>query len=88
MDCRFTPLMAACASSHDEEDDLVKCVDLLLEKGAAVNASERHKVTALMFACKERRLKVVRALLRREEINMDLQDNRGWTVCYSNIHEN
>lgn len=72
--------MAACASSSESEDDLVKCVNLLLQKGAAVNASERHKVTALMFACKERRLKIVKALLCREELSLNLQDNRGWTV--------
>ena len=72
--------MAACASSSENEDDLVKSVDLLLEKGANVNATERHKVTALMFACKERRLKVVKTILRRQELNLNLQDNRGWTV--------
>lgn len=76
----FTPLMAACASSHENEEDLVKCVEILIDAGANVNASERHKVTPLMFACKEKRLKIVQVLLRREEINVDLQDHRGWTV--------
>ena len=81
----FTPLMAACASTHENEDDLIKCVNLLLENGANVNASDRQKVTPLMYACKEKRLKIVTALLEREEINVDLQDNRGWTVSIS-IH--
>lgn len=76
----FTPLMAACASSHEVEDDLVKCVEILIANGANINATERHKVTPLMFACKEKRLKIVQTLLRREEINIDLQDHRGWSV--------
>ena len=76
----FTPLMAACASSHDVEDDLVKCVEILIANGANINATERHKVTPLMFACKEKRLKVVQSLLKREEININLQDHRGWSV--------
>ncbi len=76
----FTPLMAACASSHENEEDLVKCVEILIDHGANINASERHKVTPLMFACKEKRLKVVETLLKRPEINIDLQDHRGWSV--------
>jgi ankyrin repeat/SAM/basic leucine zipper domain-containing protein 1 len=76
----FTPLMAACASSHEVEDDLVKCVEILIANGSNINATERHKVTPLMFACKEKRLKIVQTLLRREEINIDLQDHRGWSV--------
>lgn len=76
----FTPLMAACASSHENEEDLVKCVEILIEAGANINASERHRVTPLMFACKEKRLLIVQALLKRGEINVDLQDHRGWTV--------
>lgn len=79
----FTPLMAACASSHEVEDDLVKCVELLISHGANVNATERHKVTPLMFACKEKRLKIVQTLLKRNEINIDLQDHHGWSVSIS-----
>lgn len=78
----FTPLMAACASSHEDEDDLVKCVEILLTKGANLNATERHKVTPLMFACKEKRQKIVKCLLLRPEVKVDVQDNRGWTVSY------
>lgn len=72
--------MAACASSIDDEVNLAKCVNLLLQKGGKVNASERHKVTALMFACKERRLQIVRTILLHDGVNLNLQDNRGWTV--------
>lgn len=75
----FTPLMAACASSSDNEDDLTSTVEALLKNGAKVNAAERHRVTPLMFSSKERRLKLVKALLANGA-DPNLQDNRGWTV--------
>ena len=75
----FTPLMAACASSHDNEEDLVQTVEILIRNGAKVNAAERHRVTPLMFACKEKRLRLVQTLLENAA-DPNLQDNRGWTV--------
>lgn len=78
----FTPLMAACASSQDNEDDLILCIKLLLENGANINAAERHKVTSLMFACKERRLKIVETLLEAGA-DINFQDNHKWTVTIS-----
>ena len=80
----FTPLMAACASAHENEEDLVKCVEILIDHGANINATERHKVTPLMFACKEKRLKIIQTLLQRPEIDVDLQDHRGWSVRITN----
>jgi len=75
----FTPLMAACASSQGNVDDLVRCVKLLLENGANVNAAERHKVTSLMFACKEKKLKIVETLIEGGA-DVNSQDNHKWTV--------
>lgn len=75
----FTPLMAACASSQESEDNLVRCVKLLLENGANINAAERHKVTSLMFACKEKKLKIVETLLEGGA-DINCQDNHKWTA--------
>ncbi|XP_013775004.2 ankyrin repeat, SAM and basic leucine zipper domain-containing protein 1-like isoform X1 [Limulus polyphemus] len=75
----FTPLMAACASRKDEEEDLLKCVEYLLEYGADANIWERHQMTPLMFAAREGRSKIIQKLI---EYGTDLnrQDNRGWTA--------
>ena len=71
--------MAACASTQEDEDSLVQCVEILIRNGAKVNAAERHRVTPLMFASKEKRLKLVKTLLVNGA-DANAQDNRGWTV--------
>ena len=58
---------------------LVQTVEILIRNGAKVNAAERHRVTPLMFACKEKRLRLVQTLLENAA-DPNLQDNRGWTV--------
>ncbi|XP_071540397.1 ankyrin repeat, SAM and basic leucine zipper domain-containing protein 1-like isoform X2 [Panulirus ornatus] len=79
----FTPLMAACASSHESEVDLLECVELLLNYGAKVNTSERHHMTALMFASKEGRSSIVQKLVEAK-IDVNKQDNKGWTaLCWA-----
>lgn len=75
----FTPLMAVCASTQEDEDNLVQCVEILIRNGAKVNVAERHRVTPLMFASKEKRLKIVKTLLVNGA-DTNAQDNRGWTV--------
>ncbi|KAK8740469.1 hypothetical protein OTU49_002928 [Cherax quadricarinatus] len=79
----FTALMAACASSRESEPDLLDCVKLLLSYGAKVDAAERHRMTALMFASKEGRATIVEALIdAKADINK--QDNKGWTaLCWA-----
>ena len=70
--------MAGCSSTRDEID-LVKCVDALITKGAEINAAERHRMVALMFAAQKGNLKICKLLLEKgAEVN--LQDHRGWTV--------
>lgn len=37
----FSVLMAACSSDCDAEDDLVQCINHLIEKGAKINCHDR-----------------------------------------------
>ena len=38
----YTVLMATCAVTRDVEDDILRCVELLLDKGARVNVYDRY----------------------------------------------
>uniref|UniRef100_A0A0P4WLI4 Ankyrin repeat, SAM and basic leucine zipper domain-containing protein 1 n=1 Tax=Scylla olivacea TaxID=85551 RepID=A0A0P4WLI4_SCYOL len=75
----FTPLMAACASSRESEEELLECVDLLLNYGAKVDVAERHRMTPLMFASKEGRVSIVQRLINAK-VDVNKQDNRGWSA--------
>lgn len=68
--------MAACASSHECEENLLQCVKSLLVYGAKVDAAERHRMTPLMFASKEGRISIVQELLDAKA-NVNKQDNKG-----------
>ena len=83
----FTPLMAACASTRENEEQLVAVVDLLLNYDVDVNAVERHRISALMFAAKEGHERLVRRLAQhRTGCNLNLQDSQGWTVSNRQSH--
>ncbi|XP_034231591.1 LOW QUALITY PROTEIN: uncharacterized protein LOC117639789 [Thrips palmi] len=83
----FTPLMAACASSRENEEKLLRCVDLLLAYNVDVNAVERHRISALMFAAKEGHEKLVRRLSHRQGCNLNLQDSQGWTALFWAVNQ-
>ncbi|XP_075219263.1 uncharacterized protein LOC142323473 isoform X2 [Lycorma delicatula] len=83
---RFTALMAACASTRENEDKLVKCVDLLVKYNADVNATERHHISALMFAAKEGHAKIVSKLVNCN-CTLNLQDGQGWTALFWAVNQ-
>ena len=75
----FTPLMAACTSSSQDEEKLVECVNLLIEHGANINATDRFLNNALMHACRKGKLRVAKELISSgSEINR--WDGNGFTV--------
>ena len=37
----YTVLMVACSSLAESEEDILECVDMLIEKGANVDAFDR-----------------------------------------------
>ncbi|XP_039287913.1 ankyrin repeat, SAM and basic leucine zipper domain-containing protein 1-like [Nilaparvata lugens] len=60
-----TPIMAICNGGvrSQDEDDRCECVRLLVERGADVNDSDRHRNTALMMAAEVGHAKLVKQLL-------------------------
>jgi len=86
----FTPLMAACSSSADDElhqqdpeteKHVVNLVHLLRSHGADVNASERHKMSPLMFAAKTGKPLTVECLLGFGA-SVSAVDNQGYTALH------
>ena len=73
--------MAACASSHVSEEDLLECVDQLLNFGAKAEVGERHRMTPLMFASKEGCVSIVERLIKAK-VDVNKEDNRGLvSIC-------
>ncbi|XP_039298818.1 ankyrin repeat, SAM and basic leucine zipper domain-containing protein 1 isoform X1 [Nilaparvata lugens] len=83
---KFTALMAACASTRENEDKLVRCVELLIENGADIDAMERHRISALMFAAKEGHVKVVAKFIHYK-CALNLQDSQGWTALFWAVNQ-
>ncbi|CAG5118043.1 unnamed protein product, partial [Candidula unifasciata] len=75
----FTALMCACSASSHSEEEITKCVQILTESGADVNAKDRFHTTALMLASRDGHVSVVKELIKHgAEVNR--QDSRGWTA--------
>lgn len=74
--------MAACncPSSCSPPEKSLDVVKQLLENGADVNALTRRRMTALMYACSNGNLEVVKLLLPLS--NKFAIDNQGWNVGF------
>lgn len=77
----FTPLMAVCSSRSCDEDKLVKCAKTLIERKADVEAMDKTKVTALMYACQNGHEKLVHLLLE-SQCNVNNIDNDGYSALH------
>ncbi|XP_027043343.1 ankyrin repeat, SAM and basic leucine zipper domain-containing protein 1-like isoform X1 [Pocillopora damicornis] len=75
----YTVLMAVCAvPGNKPEDQVLTCVELLVERNARVNVYDKFRMSPLMYAAREGRVTVCEVLLDHDaEINK--QDMRGWT---------
>ncbi|XP_078678757.1 uncharacterized protein LOC144914603 isoform X1 [Branchiostoma floridae x Branchiostoma belcheri] len=78
----YSVLMCAC-SSQQSDQDLLPCVELLLNKDVNVNSHDRYHMTAVMYAAREGKAGVVQRLMGQgAEVNK--QDSRGWTaLCWA-----
>ncbi|BFZ10942.1 hypothetical protein BsWGS_13981 [Bradybaena similaris] len=75
----FTALMCACSASSHSEEEITKCVQILAEWGADVNAKDRFHTTALMLASKDGHVCAVKELIKHGAA-VNEQDSRGWTA--------
>uniref|UniRef100_A0A1B6CTH6 SAM domain-containing protein n=1 Tax=Clastoptera arizonana TaxID=38151 RepID=A0A1B6CTH6_9HEMI len=83
---QYTPLMALCCSPTAYEDDLLKCFELLKDK-IEINSKNEFGLTALMFAAKENRLKLVDKLINNQ-CDINLQDLDGNSALFHAILKN
>ncbi|KAG9490171.1 hypothetical protein GDO78_005842 [Eleutherodactylus coqui] len=74
---KFSVLMAACTGRASEEN-IVKCVELLLSRNADPNVCCRKNMTALMLAASEGHTQVV-TLLVAHGADLNAQDQNGFT---------
>ncbi|XP_062838471.1 ankyrin repeat, SAM and basic leucine zipper domain-containing protein 1 isoform X2 [Anolis carolinensis] len=75
---QYTVLMAAC-NAHASEEQVLKCVELLLSRNANPNATCRKKMTPLMYAAREGHPQVV-SLLAARGSHINAQDESGYTA--------
>ncbi|ELU02466.1 hypothetical protein CAPTEDRAFT_220778 [Capitella teleta] len=75
----YTALFAACSSKCRNEDSLVRCLDLLVAKGADFNGYDKYEMSAVMYAARGGHAEVTKRLV---ELKADLekQDSRGMTA--------
>ncbi|CAG9833964.1 unnamed protein product [Diabrotica balteata] len=83
-----TALMLACNCPRETSPytESLKIVKLLVEKGANVKATNRKKMTALMFAADAGNLPVVKYILPLSD--KDAQDNQKWNVLFWAVNGN
>ncbi|PBC28458.1 ankyrin repeat, SAM and basic leucine zipper domain-containing protein 1 [Apis cerana] len=81
----YTPLMALCSSNKGTIEQRIKCLTILIEAGANVNASNKQRQTPLMYACMSQELKFVIELIKYVK-NINAYDNRKQTaLMYATI---
>ncbi|XP_042191522.1 ankyrin repeat, SAM and basic leucine zipper domain-containing protein 1 isoform X2 [Callorhinchus milii] len=75
---QYTVLMAACANRESEEN-VVKCVDLLLSRNANPNTLNRNLMTPLMYAAREGHTQTI-TLLVAHGAEINIKDEKSFTA--------
>lgn len=70
--------MLLCSASSENEENLLVCLQLLIDKGADVNAVDRRRKTAFMYAAQAGYVNIIKTLLPLT--NKHAEDNQRWTV--------
>jgi uncharacterized protein len=69
-------LFVACRRGH------AAVVSILLDKGMDINTRDRYGMVPLMRAAFFERMDVLEILLSRKDLDIDRQDNDGWTALW------
>ncbi|XP_012235574.1 ankyrin repeat, SAM and basic leucine zipper domain-containing protein 1-like [Linepithema humile] len=73
----FTPLMALCNTTKGTTEKSLKSLVLLIQSEANVNATNKQRETALMYACKSQDMEFVAELIKHvKDINVCDSDGR------------
>lgn len=72
--------MACCSSTCFSDESKLNCVQYLLQYGADVNATDKYRMTALMYAVQTLNHTVVDFLLTVPGLMINLQDKEGSSV--------
>ncbi|KAM9481220.1 ankyrin repeat, SAM and basic leucine zipper domain-containing protein 1 isoform 1-T2 [Clarias gariepinus] len=75
----YTVLMAACTANSVSEENISKCMALLLSRNADPNISSRRRVTCLMLAARYGYSQVIN-LLVSHGAELNFQDDSGYTA--------
>ncbi|XP_053741883.1 ankyrin repeat, SAM and basic leucine zipper domain-containing protein 1 [Synchiropus splendidus] len=82
----WTVLMAGCVAAASE-DEVSRCVELLLSRNADPNMGDSSQMTCLMFAARDGRAKVINILVSHGA-NVNLQDSKGYTALFFAVQYN
>lgn len=75
----YYPLMALCSSSNGTTENRIKCLTLLMNEKANINATNKQRQTALMYACSSQDSEFVEELLKYDR-NINACDIRKQTA--------
>lgn len=70
--------MLLCSAASEKAENIVACLQLLIEKGADVNAVDRRRKTAIMYAAQSGYVEIIKILLPL--VDKHAEDNQRWTV--------
>ncbi|XP_077567407.1 ankyrin repeat, SAM and basic leucine zipper domain-containing protein 1 [Stigmatopora nigra] len=79
-----TMLMVACTALA-QENQIARCVALLLSRNADPNATDRFQVTCLMLAARDNHCKVLN-LLASNGAHLNMQQANGYTALSMAVH--
>lgn len=72
---RFTPLLALCSSSNRNDEELLKCLDLLITTGVEINSLDWYRLSPLSHAVKSNHVSLVYRLIEKgADVNTADQD--------------
>ena len=69
-------------AAHSNEDKIVK---FLIENGADVNIKFENGDTLLMWAASHGKIEIVRNLISNGGVNIDINDENGYTALFRAI---